>query len=361
MLPMLDLTDRKNCFYWQTDRNLSSEDYVRIFLKQHEVSKEELISILCEGITTIPNIRTIEVDDPDENVTRGNVNIVRKVRINDRSYVVRMHPKEVKNGYFYVEKVAHDLAIQAGLPVATILGVHEAKSVDDMDFVLMSVLPGVTLDNYLLKDKTNEEELLYKAGALMAQIHTIKVEGLGPFNNEIAKTKQKLVGLHANYHDFIWAGLEENLQRLVSLGVIDGTQAQSMKTVFEKMNYEPLESPRLIHNDMADWNLLTDGKTITGILDWDECHGGDPIADLACWSTFFTMARYQQFLIGYKSSASLPLDYEDRFHFYRLRYTISKMALRLKRYTVDKSESVRSKIEFGKVALREEMKWINNY
>ena len=357
---MLDLTDRKRCFYWQTDRNLSSEDYVRIFLKRHDVPKGELINILRYGITSIPNIKEIEIQDPDENVTRGNVNIVRKVRINDRSNVVRMHPKEVKNGYFYVEKVAHDLAIQAGLPVATILEVHEAKSVDDMDFVLMSVLPGVTLDNYLLEDKTNEEELLCKAGTLMAQIHTIKVEGLGPFDNEIAKTKQKLVGLHANYHDFIWSGLEENLQRLISLGVINQVQAHNMHSVFEKTNYEPLYGPRLIHNDMADWNLLTDGKEITGILDWDECHGGDPIADLACWSTFFDMPRYENFLKGYMSISTLPEDYEKRFHFYRLRYTISKMALRVKRYSVDRSEHVRSRIESGKVALREEMQWITN-
>ena len=357
---MLDLTDRKRCFYWQTDRNLSAKDYANVFLKRHEVSTEELIAILRNGITTIPHLDTIEISDPDENVTRGNVNIVRKALINNKSYVVRMHPKNVKNGYFYVEKVAHDLAIQIGLPVAKILEVHEAVSPEDMDFILMSVLPGVTLDNYLLRDTANEDDLLFHAGALMAQIHTIKVEGFGPFNNEIAKTKRGLVGLHTNYHDFIWSGLEENLQRLITLGVINQEQADTMKSVFEKMNYEPLDSPRLIHNDMADWNLLTDGKTITGILDWDECHGGDPIADLACWSTFFMLNRYQKFLIGYKSVACLPPDYEDRFHYYRLRYTISKMALRVKRYTVDKSESVRLKIETGKVALQDEMSWLKN-
>lgn len=359
MPAMLDLTDRKNCFYWQTDRKLSAEDYARIFLKRHEVLTGELIRILRNGITTIPHLNKIEISDPDENVIRGNVNIVRKVLINNQTYIVRMHPKNVKNGYFYVEQVAHDLAIQTGLPVAKIWEVHEAVDPEDMDFILMSVLPGETLDNYLLKDKTNEEYLLLRAGVLMAQTHSISVDGFGPFDNTIAKTEQRLVGLHENYHDFVWAGLEENLQRLILLKVIDETQARNMKLVFEKISYEPLDGPRLIHNDMADWNLLTDGKGITGILDWDECHGGDPIADLACWSTFFTMDRYKKFLVGYKSVASLPADYEKRFHFYRLRYTISKMALRVKRYTVDTSEFVRSRIESGKVALTEELEWFS--
>lgn len=26
----------------------------------------------------------------------------------------------------------------------------------------------------------------------------------------------------------------------------------------------------IVHNDFADWNLLTDDNTITGIIDWDE-------------------------------------------------------------------------------------------
>lgn len=355
---MLDLTDRKNCFYWQTDRTLSSEDYVSVFLKRHNVPKAELVQILRDGITTIPNIDTIEIDDPDENVVRGNVNVVRKVRINRDYYVVRMHPKNVKNGYFHVEKVVHDLAIEEDLPVSKIIEVHEATSPEDMDFVLMTMLHGATLDNHLLKDKTNEAELLFKAGALMSRIHTIKVEGFGPFDNEIAKDTHKLVGLHTNYHDFIWSGLEENLQRLVSLEVMDQTQALSVRSVFEKTNYEPSNGVRLIHNDMADWNMLTDGKEITGILDWDECHGGDPVADLACWSTFFTMDRYNKFLAGYKSVSPLPEDYEERFHFYRLRYTISKLALRVKLYTVNKSEEIKRRLEVGKSALQGELEWL---
>src|SRR5690349_3706771 len=125
---MIDLTDRKNCFYWQTDRKLTVEDYARIFLKRHEVSLEDIIKTLKAGIKSISNIKSIEVITPDKNVIRGNVNIVRKVIINRKSYIVRLHPKGVKNGYFYVEKVAQDLAIEHRLPVPKILEVHEAKN-----------------------------------------------------------------------------------------------------------------------------------------------------------------------------------------------------------------------------------------
>lgn len=98
---MLDLTDRKNIFYWQTDRNLTSEDYDRIFLKRHEISASDITSVLQQGITSILGTKDIVIENPDENVTKGNVNIVRKIVINGKPFVVRMHPKGVQNGYFY--------------------------------------------------------------------------------------------------------------------------------------------------------------------------------------------------------------------------------------------------------------------
>lgn len=354
---MIDLTNRKDCFYWQTDRNLSPEDYERIFLHRHELSTRIIINILRQGTTVIPKIKSVKIISPDENVIKGNVNIVRKVLINGKDYVVRMHPRGVKNGYFYVEQQALLETNLFKVPAPKILEVHEARDENDMDFVIMTTSPGVTMDILLQKDKLPENTLLIDCGKKMARIHKIEVEGFGPFDNKIAKFQKKLIGLHKTYNDFIHVGLQENLERLVKYKIVNKYQANNMYKVFKDHSYEPEDKPRLIHNDFADWNLLTDGKKITGVLDWDECHGGDPVADLACWSTFFNIERLKQFMKGYKSLAVLPKDYSDRFHFYRLRYTISKMALRIKRYQVDKSPFILEKLEVGKQALKEETKW----
>lgn len=69
------------------------------------------------------------------------------------------------------------------------------------------------------------------------------------------------------------------------------------------------------------------------------------------------MDRYAQFLQGYTQVTSLPDDYEERFHYYRLRYTISKMALRIKRFQVDQSEGLLKRLEAGKLAMAEELGW----
>lgn len=357
---MLDLSERSQCFYWQTDRNLTAAEYELYFLKRHEVTVADINSTLKEGITSLSLIKEISVLDPDENVLKGNVNIVRKVRIDGNVYVVRLHPRGVKNGYFAVEAAALKKAAEKGLPVPDVLEIHEATTEKDMDFVLMTASSGITMELAIQQHPETEDDLLNQAGKLLAAVHEIEVEGFGFFNNKIAKQEQKLVGLHDSYRQFVACGLEENIDRLVSFNTIDTETADLFRHTFSSLSYEPIHGPRLVHNDYADWNILVNDGQISAVLDWDECHAGDPIADLACWSTFFTMDRYAQFLNGYTSVTTLPDDYEQRFHYYRLRYTISKMALRVKRSLVDDSQFIKDKIEVGKVALQEEVAWFKS-
>lgn len=352
---MLEIGNRKNVFYWQTDRNLTVEDYEAFFLKRHSTDPQRITEVLQRGLTSVPKLDTVRIIEPDEDIKKGNVNIVRKITIGESPYIVRLHPAGVKNEYFYVEKVAQDMAISRGLPAPKILEVHEATDEKDMDFVLATVLPGQTMQSVIEKNPASEPELLFQAGALMAGIHKIKVEKFGSFDNRVSKNEGRLVGLHETYKDFVWCGLVENLGRLISFNVITGVQGKRLQDFFESHNFEPVDEPRLVHNDFADWNILVNDGSISGLLDWDECHGGDPVADLACWSTFYSIERFEEFLKGYKSVSDLPVDFKQRFHYYRLRYIISKMALRTKRAQVDKSQFVLDKIKVGRKALEEEL------
>ncbi len=353
---MLDLSNRSNCFYWQTDRELAVADFDHYFLKRQKISSESIEKLLRNGITSISPITELIVHEPDSNVLKGNVNVVRKVTINEVLYVVRLHPKGIKNGYFYVEKEALESARANGLPVPKILEVHQATDEHDLDFVLMTASAGNTMEREIEDDSQVEHSLLRQSGQLMAYIHQINVEKFGSFDNTIAKETGALVGLHDTNRDFIFCGLEENIERLVSFAVIDQETAEQFREIFADTQFVMTE-PRLVHNDFADWNILVDEGKISAILDWDECHGGDPVADLACWSTFFDMNRYAELRKGYETVAELPDDYEERFHYYRLRYTISKMALRVKRAQVDDSQFIKDKIAVGTEALQEELEW----
>ncbi len=190
----------------------------------------------------------------------------------------------------------------------------------------------------------------------MARLHRIKVENFGPFDNGLAQ-EGRLSGLHPTLATAVRAGLDFNLDVLVAQEVFTKKERGAIEELFDSGN-PSLQCGQsvLVHNDFADWNLLTDGKTITGILDWDECVGGDPISDIACWSTFFPPERLTGMLHGYWQEAKKPQHFEEKFELLRLRYTISKMTLRLRRYTWQPDASVREGIDVGKQHLNRSLR-----
>ena len=124
-----------------------------------------------------------------------------------------------------------------------------------------------------------------------------------------------------------------------------------MRTLFETTSLFDNTTATLVHNDFVYWNVITNCNAITGILDWDECVGGCLEEEIACWSTFFTPQRLENFLNGYFSVVDKPDNFEDKLNIFKLRYVISKMALRVKRLAYDSSDFLKTLIENGKTHL----------
>ena len=68
---------------------------------------------------------------------------------------------------------------------------------------------------------------------------------------------------------------------------------------------------------------------------------------------FFDPERINEFLNGYFSETPRYENFDELFQLFRLRYTISKMALRIKRYTYEQTPFLKSMIEKGQKHLKE--------
>lgn len=347
------IADRSDCFYWQTDRKISAEEAAMIWKDRHSaITNEELLDKINSELKE-DKLVYIKPFDENAQTSLGNVNSIRVgVLESGKEVIIRCHPKGVKNGYFYAESLASQLALENGLPAYKTYLIHELENDSDISYQVIEKLDGDTVQFCLKEDPEKEEKLVIEMGKTMARLHKIKVNGFGPFDNEQAKNG-KLVGTYKSLKDSINAGLEENLERLVKYDILTKEIANKIKKLFD--NNELLESNEsvLIHNDFADWNLLTDGNTITGIIDWDECVGGHPIGEIACWSTFYDPERIKPFLSGYFSETPIYNNFDEMFQLMRLRYTISKMALRITRYTYLQTPEFKDKIEKGKKHLKE--------
>lgn len=353
------ISDRSECFYWQTDRKVSSEETAMIWKNRHAaITNEELLNKINNELEE-DKLAYIKAFDENAQTSLGNVNSIRVgVLESGKEVIIRCHPKGVRNGYFYAESLASQIALENGLPAYKTYCIHELENEEDISYQVIEKLNGDTVQFCLKKDLEKEEQLVIEMGKTMARLHKIKVNGFGPFDNEQAKNGN-LKGVHKSLKDSINAGLEENLERLVTYNILTKEIADKMKTLFDDNELLNSDISVLIHNDFADWNLLTDSNKITGIIDWDECVGGHPIQEIACWSTFFDPERIKPFLKGYFNEVPKYDNFDEMFELMRLRYIISKMALRIKRYTYEQTPFLKSMIEKGEKHLEELMDIFN--
>lgn len=327
-------------FYWQTNRRISARQDKEIFLTRHTRIDLHLVKLaVMSGMEKAGfSAKDTKVKSIEPPILRGLINnVLPVVLVSGREVIIRMHPQGVKNGYFWVEKVATDLAKQQGVPTYTTLVVDDSRGTVPFDFMLMSKESGRPMQDLWPLENRLDQKLITETGRLVALIHQVKPHGFGFFNNGIAKNKNKLVGQYREFRQHLYAALADDLRFLEDHAVIPSAKRQNIERVFQK--YESLmewQIPTLIHNDIADWNVLTDKKRITGIMDWDECFGGDPLMDLAAYSLFFGEPRLTWFKDGYKRIGKLENN-EEKFQLFKLRYLISKLHLRKKRSLVDDS------------------------
>ena len=346
---------RSNVFYWQTDRAVEPQDAGAIWADRHRYFADDEIVSRANEVLTSDQVVSIEPLVASSQTNLGNVNSVRSgVLTSGKEIIVRCHPKGIVNGYFHAEALAAQIAKDSGLPSYSTLAVHDFEGEKDFSFQVIEKLSGIAIKNWLELHPEHEAKMVQQMGITMAKLHSIKVNSFGPFNNQLAQSGE-LKGLHSSYLEAVNAGLDFNLGVLLSEGIVEGNRLEAIKELFSASKFIQNATPVLVHNDFADWNLLTDGNKISGILDWDECVGGSYIGDIACWSTFFEPERLQPFLDGYFSETSKPDDFNDNFNLLRLRYTISKMTLRIRRYTWDPTEFMLQKILIGKVHLQESL------
>lgn len=243
------------------------------------------------------------------------------------------------------------IAIQHGLPSYTTYCIHDLENSNDIAFQVIEKCQGIAIKKWIESNPKDVDKIMIEAGSTLAKLHKIEVEGFGPFDNEEAK-KGRLVGIHDSFAKSVRAGIESSLATLVDFKIITPDQSKILNELYKENS--PLlkcEKGVLIHKDFVDWNLLTDGIKITGILDWDECASGDPVADIASWSSMTPSSRVDKFLEGYFQNKSKPELFDEKLQLLILRCTIDNMALRSQRSKYIQSEFLTELIKLGKEQL----------
>jgi fructosamine-3-kinase len=358
----VDPTDRRQMFYWQVDRPFDPIQTKEIFLDRYShISPDAAISAIESGLIAAgfakKDAQVASIHPPGKILSSVNV-IFYVTLVTGKEIIIRIHPPETKNGYFWAESVAATLAKKNGVPSYSTYFIDDTKTKFPFDFMIIERLPGETMQLLWPLSDELDRKLVGETGKYLALIHQVKTQKYGFFDNNIAKKSTELVGLHNEWREHIFAAYDKNLQFLTDNQVITKDQRKTIEKIFS--THESViecNSPRLIHNDIADWNQLTFDNHVSGILDWDECFSGDPVMDFAAWSVFFPYTRMQYLVDGYKQISDLPEGYEEKLHLYRLRYIISKSVSRKTKIMVTPNPRYQEMLDYALKILVEEFKW----
>ena len=312
-------------FYWQSDRPYSVEEIKEIFLDSRDIFNKEQLKIAAEAAMEEEVVLS-------DRINHGSVNIVCPFTTKSgKEAVIRAHPNQIKNEYFYAEREAMSLASTAGVHVPTTITIDDSRNVVPFDYMVTTRIPGIVMKPAVFANPSLYPIYLDQIGQQLALLHSVKTKGYGFFDNELAK-QHVLIGQYSRNEDHFLASLDEDQifhhsnPQYLGLDMIK----RSFAYLRSNIQLAHCDTPTIVHNDIADWNTVVNGDRVTGILDWDECFSGDPVFDFATTSLFYTDDQMRMLKKGYERLSKLPPQYDSKFDLYLVRYIVSKSKIAIK-------------------------------
>jgi aminoglycoside phosphotransferase (APT) family kinase protein len=234
----------------------------------------------------------------------------------DSAYVLRRAPSlAFMEGRPYghsTEAALIEAARAKGVTAPEVVAVLEEADGLGSGFV-MRALPG-TADPKVILACDDPAGLLKQAARDLARIHSLRQADV-PAGMPVMDDRAAIADLKQQFMD---AGGD---RPIIALGLR-----------WLEDNCPPQVEPVLNHGDYRMGNLLVDGSHLTGVLDWEIAHFGDPHEDLAfgCMAVW-RFARYdrpalglgsiEDYLSAYEAEAGVKVD-PDRFRFWTIYRTV---------------------------------------
>ena len=205
------------------------------------------------------------------------------------------------------------------------------------DLAIIELVKGTPLRDLgdaLLDD---DPDVVAAIGDALRRTHTVKGSGAGLLDVVEDQPGQRPRGVHQQFSDYIEMCLQKHIAACVRADFLDSGLAGRIERLFMHMQPALAGRPmRLLHGDPGIHNICWDprSKGVTALIDWEDALVGDPLFDIAMWSTFHPPRRLAPFLSGY--GLSNPTREEQQLiALYFLRIALSKTVHRLRFGIVD--------------------------
>ncbi|MCC6829330.1 MAG: phosphotransferase family protein [Novosphingobium sp.] len=201
----------------------------------------------------------------------------------------------------------------AGLPVAEPLWLFTDQADVAGDFYIMTRLDGRNVGNLAGASERLPEELMLNLARFLARLHRIPLDHFKPFLDR--------GDLPVTANDTIEQAVRANVGQLYDVW----RQSRRFPSPTEAYVIDWLRRdvprnaarPCLVHTDCFVHNMLVDGNDVTGVVDWEAAHFGDPAEDLAyIQDSVSAFVDWGRFMEAYRAGGGAAID-EESFGYYR--------------------------------------------
>jgi aminoglycoside phosphotransferase (APT) family kinase protein len=221
--------------------------------------------------------------DTYEELTEGTFNTVYRIGTN---LILKLSPDPAAPVLSHEHDLIHTEAefYRAALGQAPL---PEVVHIGD-DYLLMTALPGTTMQSAGITG-AERGRLRRELGQIVASLHEVTGSGFG--------YPQK--GLVASWSEAFLSMVNDVLADAARFVVeLPQPAEQIRQLVLDRVDLlDAVRTPRLIHFDLWDGNILVEDGRITGLVDGERAFWGDPVAEFVSLTLFSTVD--DELLAGY--------------------------------------------------------------
>lgn len=269
------------------------------------------------------------IDDPQvERTPSGGSTPVYRLRRSERTLYLRLAESATAN--LAPEALAHRLMRAQGAQVPEVAAFAAEEAAIGRSWMATSDIPGGPLA--ATQSASDMERVLRAAGRDLARIHTIPVAGFGWIRRDAASW-QRLRGELPTLHAFS----DELAAHLPAMqGVLTAAEMRALADhVAARDTLLPQGQARLVHGDFDLTHIFQRDGSYTGIIDFGEIRGADPLYDLGHFALhdgeFLSYRALPALLAGYDDVTPLPADALPRIRLWSLLIGVRALARQLDR------------------------------
>src|SRR5262245_53645798 len=202
-----------------------------------------------------------------------------------------------------------------GVPVPDVLGVwHRPTHGQSLAICIQRKIEGVLLPNVDLPHLVLRQ-IVVQAGELLSRIHAVQVKGFGYIN---AKGEGEFLTHQGEIDAFV--KMEPEFHALAQrLGLSSRTMSRALRLVIDAEQLLQSVDPCLTHNDFCAKHVLVADGTVSGIIDFGEVAGSEPLSDFVRWD-YYDTARFplEWLQEGYTNKQVFGTSFTQRLHVKRI-------------------------------------------